>query len=165
VRREGGGQTIMIAKPAPILLTGEQVRELLDHGQIELRFRLPRPRGIPPHEDTAAGDRFWVRESFSAREDGHQLKIRYPADGAGGRPRFLPIDQVPPRYRSRQYFTRPARHCPQWASRSTVEVVAAAVEPPPAGVLVPGCVEAFLVIRAQLLPAAETQSNPGESEG
>lgn len=82
----------------PIILGTETLRAILEGEGIEL----------------------WVRERFSTRLDGDKIKIRYPADGPDGQVQFVPADQVPSKYRTAGYVTRPARHMPRWASRTTL---------------------------------------------
>lgn len=108
----------------PIMLNRNEVRAVRKEGDVQIRRPLP---GVPKGEGATAryarpGDRLWVREDFSTREDGARLKIRYPADGSHGPARFLPLRSVESKYRTEGYVTRPAKYMPYWASRILLEV-------------------------------------------
>ena len=133
----------------PALLSRQEVRTLLDQGEVTIRRPLSRWAGgkSVPARYGRRGDRLWVREAFASREDGDQIKIRYPADGDRGRPRFVPIELAEPKYRTTRYLTRVPKYMPRWASRITLEVVASEIEPVGRGHVV--------LIRAKLLEVAE----------
>jgi hypothetical protein len=108
----------------PIMLNRMEVCAAQDTGGVEIHRPLP---GGDMASRAAArygrpGDRLWVREAFATRQDGQQLKIRYPADGTHGQPRLLPLRTVEPKYRTEGYVTRPAKYMPRWASRLMLEV-------------------------------------------
>ena len=119
-----------MGKLHPIMLSRTEVRAIQDSGGVEIHRALPRGERA---KSVAArygrpGDRLWVREDFSTREEGDQLKIRYPADGTHGQPRLLPVGTVESKYRTEGYVTRPAKYMPRWASRLTLEVTESQVK-------------------------------------
>ena len=132
----------------PALLTRQELRTLLDQREVTMRRPLSRWAGgkSAPSRYGRPGDRLWVREAFATRQDGDQIKIRYPADGDRGRPRFVSSELAEPKYRTPRNVTRPAKYMPRWACRITLEVVASEIEPVGRG---------HVVIRAKLLEVAE----------
>jgi hypothetical protein len=108
----------------PILLSREEVRELVEGGELELR------RSMPSTSDARRvqlrygrrGERRWVREGFSSRIDGDRVRLRYPADPPGTEARVIPAKDVAARFRTATYRTWPGRYMPRPAARRFVEV-------------------------------------------
>ena len=132
----------------PALVNRSEIRVLLSRGEVTMRRPLARWAGgeSVPSRYGRPGDQLWVKEPFATRLDGDQIKIRYPADGDRGRPRFVPIEQAERKYRTPRYVTRPAKYMPRWASRITLEVTRSDIEAVGRG---------HVVIRAKLLEVAE----------
>ena len=135
----------------PVLLSRSEVRMLLDQGEVTMRRPLSRWAGgeSVPSRYGRPGNQLWAREAFATRQDGDQIKIRYPADGDRGRPRFVPIQQAERKYQTARYVTRPAKYMPRWASRITLEVVASEIERVGRGHVA--------VVRAKLLDVTESR--------
>ncbi len=113
-----------MGKLHPIMLNRVEVRAVREAGDVQIHRMLAGSAGaasVAAHYGEP-GDRLWVREDFSTRQEGDRLKIRYPADGPQSQPRFLPVRTVESKSRTEGYVTRPAKYMPLWASRITLEV-------------------------------------------
>ncbi len=117
--------TIPAAKP--ILVTRPEIRALLERGETEIRRRI-RPCPVALQRTWRVGDTLWGRESISTRLDGQRVKVRYPADGPAGQPRYVPIDVAGKRFATEGYRTWASKHCPRWAARLLLEVVGVRTE-------------------------------------
>lgn len=139
----------------PVMLSRTEVRAVQETGDVEIHRILPggdrAPRAAAHYG--SPGDRLWVREDFSTRQDGRQLKIRYPADGTHGQPRLLPLRAVESKYRTEGYVTRPAKYMPRWASRLTLEVTESQVKH--------SGPRQELLVRARVVQPAEEPSEEG----
>jgi hypothetical protein len=113
-----------MGKLHPIMLNRVEVRAVREAGDVKIHRVLADDAraGSAAARYGQPGDRLWVREDFSTRQEGDRLKIRYPADGPQSQPRFLPLRAVDSKYRTESYVTRPAKFMPVWASRITLEV-------------------------------------------
>lgn len=154
----------MTDEALPIILTRSQVLALLVHNELEIRIAA-RPRGPASLPDCTLeglerryplGRRLWVREIFSTRRDGDQLKIAYPWSGPGPQSRLFPAGQVEAKYLTDRYVTRPAKYMPRWAARILLEVTAIAPDTHPG--------RDALIIHTRPCPPTETAvSNPPAS--
>jgi len=117
-------------EPKPIILNRPEVRELLAHGEAEVRRAL-RPGAVALQVTWRPGDHLWVREGFASRREGDSIRIRYAVDRGQGdeRVRVVPIGQADWKFATRSYRTWPAKYMPRWASRLLVEVLAVREEP------------------------------------
>jgi hypothetical protein len=109
----------------PIILTRSEVRELLQHGQAELR-RPVRSGTIALQVTWTAGQRFWVREGFACRREGESIRVRFAVDRgqADERVRKVPIGPGLWRFATTIYRWCEAKYMPREFSRMTLELVA-----------------------------------------
>ena len=112
----------------PIILGKQEVRELVDRGEVLLRRRVSSSRYRERRNRRHVGDVLWVRESFAARLDGDRLKVRYTADGPNGEPRWFAVGAAFPTFRTATYVTHPAEYLPRAMARLVVDVAAVAAE-------------------------------------
>lgn len=138
-------------KERPILFSGAMVRAILDGRKTVTRrtvkgialdwiaagfnasYVADDANGLCPYG--CAGDRLWVRETWSSSVSAEDLTPRQIVDqrwpiwyAADSECRFLGADDGGPGFMERERRWRPSIHMPRWASRITLEVTGVRVE-------------------------------------
>lgn len=134
----------MLTDERPIIFSAPMVRALLE-GRKTMTRRLAwrywtDSVGCPRHSSTIwqrvkPGDRFWVKENFYRTDDGDNECAVYAADTQEVARHINEIGQIAARHglgvawQKPHLRLRPSIHMPRWASRLTLIVTAAKVEP------------------------------------
>jgi len=110
----------------PLLLSRQEVRELVEAGDVTIRRALPSRDGIERARLRFGreGERLWIREDFASRRDGETIRVRYAVDPRNADARIVPAGDVASRFATSRYRSWPAKFMPRAASRLVVEVTA-----------------------------------------